>query len=117
MSPLTIEGDPDLLFQTISNLLDNAVKFTPEGGRISISADTDDGAVSIRLVDTGPGVAAELLEKVGERFFRAPEAAAIPGFGLGLAFVHAVAAGHNSSIELANTSPGLAIEWRFSPTR
>jgi signal transduction histidine kinase len=111
---LAVHGDPDLVFQAISNLLDNATKFTPKGGRIALSAVADQGGVLVTIVDSGPGIAPELAEKVGERFFRAPSVALIPGFGLGLAFANAVATLHESALRLSDAAPGLKVEWRLA---
>lgn len=111
---LTVLGDRDLLFQAISNLIDNAVKFTPRGGAVTLSVAAADDAVLLAVSDSGPGLPPELLDKAGERFFRAPSAAETEGFGLGLALVKAVAALHGSQFALANIEPGLRAEWRMS---
>lgn len=110
---LMVTGDRDLLFQAISNLIDNAVKFTPRGGAIRLSIGAANGKVLLMLTDSGPGLPPELMAKAGERFFRAPEATATPGFGLGLALVKAVAELHQSRFALSNADPGLRAEWRF----
>jgi signal transduction histidine kinase len=111
---LTVHGDADLIFQAISNLLDNAIKFTPVGGQISLSARRDNGSVLIAITDNGPGIAPEFVEKAGERFFRAPGTASVPGFGLGLALVNAVASVHGSTLKLGDAGPGLRVEWRLA---
>lgn len=111
---LGVRGDADLLFQGVSNLLDNAIKFTPEGGHILLSAQPSDGGVLVALSDDGPGIAPELIAKVGERFFRAPDANGVPGFGLGLALVNAIAAAHHSILRLHDAGPGLRVEWRLA---
>lgn len=112
---LTIEGDRDLLFQAISNLIDNAVKFTPAKGRIAIKAAVANGSVELVVEDDGVGLAPELISRAGERFFRAPSASATPGFGLGLALAKAVAALHDSRLELSDAEPGLRAVWLFKP--
>ena len=112
---LWLEGDRDLIFQAVANLLDNAVKFTPESGRISVTASTEDGRVRVVIEDNGPGIPPELREKVIERFFRAPNAGGVPGAGLGLSLVSAVAAYHRSSLRFEATDPGVRVVWEFAP--
>ena len=111
---LSIRGDRDLIFQAVLNLIDNAVKYAPRGGRIAVAAAERDGEVLVTVTDNGPGIRAELREKVTERFFRAPEMAAEPGLGLGLALVSAVAAYHGSRLDFADARPGLRVEWRLA---
>lgn len=106
-------GDRDLLFQAISNLIDNAAKFTPHGGTMTLSLRRDGGTTLLAVADSGPGLPEDLIEKAGERFFRAPSAMDTTGFGLGLALVKAVAALHESRLTLVNANPGLRAEWRF----
>ncbi len=112
-SALTVKGDRDLIFQAISNLIDNAVKFTPDGGAVTLCGTRKEGEVVMTLVDQGPGIPGDLITKAGERFFRAPAAAHMPGFGLGLALVRAVAQLHGTTFELVNAAPGLQVQWRF----
>ena len=111
---LTVAGDRDLLFQAVSNLIDNALKFTPDGGAVRLSAQGDGNEVLLVLTDSGPGLPEDLLGKAGERFFRAPSARETPGFGLGLALVRAVAQLHDSRFILGNGEAGLRAEWRFN---
>lgn len=110
---LKTTGDPDLLFQAMSNLLDNAVKFTPEGGTIRLTGAVDGPEVVVTVSDTGPGIPPHLIDKVVERFFRAPAASDVPGFGLGLSLVAAVAAHHGSKLRFVPAAQGLRVEWRF----
>ena len=110
---LIVAGDRDLLFQAVSNLLDNAIKFTPPGGKIDVRAAKAAGEVVIDVIDTGPGIAADLIKHAGERFFRAPLAAGVPGFGLGLSLVSAVAELHNSVLSFEGGNTGLRVEWRI----
>lgn len=113
-SGLTTAGDRDLLFQAALNLIDNAVKYAPRGGRIEVSAAREEGGIVIAITDNGPGIPPDLHGKVTERFFRAPEMAAKPGLGLGLALVSAVAAYHGSRLSFADAGPGLRVEWRLA---
>lgn len=106
-------GDRDLIFQAISNLLDNAVKFTPPNGRVAIAAWAEADAVVVSITDSGPGIAEASRERAGERFYRAPETDHLPGLGLGLSLVLAVSALHRGAIALLDAGPGLRVEWRL----
>jgi signal transduction histidine kinase len=103
---LPLTGDRDLLLQAVANLLDNAVKFSPAGGRIHLSALASDDALRITVADEGPGLAAADRARAGERFFRADNARATPGYGLGLSLVRAVAGLHGGELSLADAHPG-----------
>jgi signal transduction histidine kinase len=106
-------GDRDLLFQSVCNLLDNAIKYSPLGGVITVSARNIGAAVELRVVDSGPGISAEHLPHVAERFYRVPETAAAPGAGLGLSLVAAVAEKHDSTLCFERAEPGLSVRWVF----
>ena len=112
-----VRGDADLLFQAISNLLDNAVKFTPSGGRIILAAGERSDDAWFAVSDTGPGIPDDLRNRAAERFFRTPSAAGTPGFGLGLSLVDAIAVAHRSELRLIPAQPGLRVEWRFPRDR
>ncbi len=103
---LPLVGDRDLLGQAVANLLDNALKFTPEGGTVRLSAQADLGVVEITVADDGPGMPDADRQRAGERFFRADAARTTPGSGLGLSLVRAVAALHGGAIALGETHPG-----------
>jgi signal transduction histidine kinase len=111
---LATRGDRDLLFQAVSNLLDNAVKFTPRDGEISLSAAAEGPAVRILVADSGPGIEDEHRSRLGERFFRAPGAERVPGLGLGLSVAQAIAAHHRSVMRFLPNDPGLRVEWRLA---
>jgi signal transduction histidine kinase len=104
---LTIRGDRDLLFQAVANLVDNAIKYSPEGGRIRLSARDREGKAEVAVSDMGPGIPLELREKVFQRFFRTDDSRSTPGSGLGLSLVRAVADLHGAKIELGDSGPGL----------
>jgi signal transduction histidine kinase len=106
---MNLQADPDLLFQAISNLLDNAIKYGKPGGHVHVSAEQEAGQTRIRIVDDGPGIASEHQPHVTERFYRTPEAAAKPGTGLGLSLVSAVVAFHHGVLELDDAAPGTRI--------
>ncbi|MGA0608125.1 HAMP domain-containing sensor histidine kinase [Phenylobacterium sp. VNQ135] len=108
---LAVAGDRDLIFQMVSNLLDNAIKFAPEGGRVSVEGRMTTGGVAVVVADDGPGVPPEAREQVFERFWRADGQA--PGFGLGLSLVAAAAEAHGATITLADNGPGLRVTVRF----
>jgi signal transduction histidine kinase len=105
-SPPSVLGDAKRLSQVLDNLVSNAVKFTPEGGSVTIAvAGADAGAgASVVVTDTGIGVSADEQKQVFSRFFRASSATrrAIPGTGLGLAICHALVEQHNGSIEFSS---------------
>ncbi|WP_052401495.1 sensor histidine kinase [Muricoccus aerilatus] len=103
---LPLTGDRDLLLQAVANLLDNAVKFSPAGGIIRLSAGLSAGALRITVADEGPGLSPADRARAGERFFRADSARATPGYGLGLSLVRAVAGLHGGELVLADTRPG-----------
>jgi signal transduction histidine kinase len=102
-------GDRELLAQALTNLLDNAVKYTPPGGSVTLRlARTDDTAV-VSVADTGPGVPEADRERVLQRFARLDQARSQPGNGLGLALVKAVAMQHHGKLSLGDNAPGLIV--------
>lgn len=110
---LPIRGDRDLLFQSVCNLIDNAIKYTPRGGLISIGARQLDDMIEVLIRDTGPGIPIAHRPHVTERFYRAPSTASAPGAGLGLSLVAAVASRHGSTLLFEDGHPGLVIRWQF----
>ncbi len=107
-----IQGDRDLLFQAFANLLDNAIKYTPQGGKIRVSLEDGASGPRIRIIDSGPGIPQQSREQVFKRFFRLEESRHTPGNGLGLSLVEAVARLHNASIKLGG-EPGLDVSLAF----
>ncbi|NKC31405.1 HAMP domain-containing sensor histidine kinase [Falsiroseomonas selenitidurans] len=103
---LALVGDRDLLLQAVANLLDNALKFTPPGGLVRLSARQVAAVVEIAVADAGPGLSAAERARVGERFFRTDAARTTPGSGLGLSLVRAVVMLHGGEVVLADTTPG-----------
>jgi two-component system sensor histidine kinase MprB len=97
-----VHGSRERLHRAVSNLLDNAVKWSPDGGTVEVRV--ADAAVSVR--DHGPGIAEEDLAKVFDRFYRAPSARALPGSGLGLAIVRQVAESHGGRVSAAQADGG-----------
>jgi signal transduction histidine kinase len=101
-----VQGDRDLLFEAIANLIDNAIKFTPENGRVELAlSETANGPV-VRISDTGPGIAAEHRQRVFARFHRLDESRRVPGSGLGLSLVQAIVRMHGFSIEISEDPAG-----------
>lgn len=113
--PAQIVGDRHLLSQALANLLDNAVKYTPEGGAIRIAIGTTGDKPTLCVADSGPGIPPELHEKVLERFFRLDASRSTPGSGLGLSLVAAVARLHNATLLLEDNKPGLKVTLAFPP--
>jgi signal transduction histidine kinase len=112
---LAVCGDRDLVFQMVSNLLDNAVKFTPAGGRVVLAASrAAGGGACVSVADDGPGVPAEERTRVLERFYRG-EGASSGGFGLGLSLVAAAAERHHAVLRLEDADPGLKVSVTFPP--
>ncbi|MFN4936624.1 sensor histidine kinase, partial [Bradyrhizobium sp.] len=98
-------GDRDLLFEAIANLVDNAVKFTPRGGRVTLELTTDDGGVHARVTDTGPGIGEGEREVVLRRFYRSDKMRHTPGMGLGLSLVAAIVKLHGFRLTI-HPGPG-----------
>jgi signal transduction histidine kinase len=106
--PTLVRGDPDALERAIGNLVDNALKWSPPGGRIRISA--ADGAVEVS--DDGPGIPADDLPYIFDRFYRSAKARALPGSGLGLAIVRRIADIHDGTVEAIPLQQG--VKFRIS---
>jgi two-component system OmpR family sensor kinase len=95
-----IQGDQDLLFLAVHNLLDNAIKFTRPGDTVELRAFEDGQSVVIEIADTGPGIPENEIPHVWEELYRGNGARGIPGSGLGLALVRAIAERHNGSVNM-----------------
>jgi two-component system sensor histidine kinase MprB len=101
----TVSGSPSRLQRAVSNLLDNAVKWSPPSAEVAVAV--RGGMVRVR--DHGPGIPAEDLPHVFDRFYRSPVARGLPGSGLGLAIVRQVAEGHGGAVTAANDPGGGAV--------
>jgi len=108
-----ILGNRQLLAQALANLIDNAIKFSPRGAAIDIELGVHDGSVRLAVGDRGPGIAAADQGRVLERGVRLENAHDIPGSGLGLTLVAAVARLHSASIDLSDNRPGLKVTLSF----
>lgn len=104
---IEVFGDRQLLAQAISNLLDNAVKYTPAEGHIAVSVAREKNEVIITVADNGPGIPEHLREKVKERFFCVDESRHEAGTGLGMSLVDAVAKLFQGQLLLEDNAPGL----------
>lgn len=107
-------AENQLMAQTFTNLLDNAIKFTPKGGQIDINTHFTKDTATIEISDTGPGIPENKHEEVFERFTRLDNARSTPGNGLGLSLVRAVVDRHNGKIELQDNNPGLKVILTFN---
>jgi PAS domain S-box-containing protein len=105
----TVHGDRDLLFEAVANLVDNAVKFTPEGGRVELALRHQDGESVIRVSDTGPGIPEIEREAVTRRFYRSDQSRNIKGLGLGLSMVAAIIKLHSFNFRIS-AGPGCTAE-------
>jgi PAS domain S-box-containing protein len=101
----TLDADRGRLRQIVGNILSNSIKFTPTGGLITIEASVADGTATIRIEDTGRGIAAEVLPHIFDRFHQA-HSAELGGLGLGLTIVRHLVEMHGGSIEARSDGPG-----------
>jgi signal transduction histidine kinase len=110
---LVVRADRSRLRQVLANLVDNAVKFTPEGGRVTMRARGGNGEISIEVEDDGPGISADDLPRIWERLYRGDRSRSERGLGLGLSLVRAIVQAHEGRAEVVS-SPGHGA--RFSVT-
>jgi signal transduction histidine kinase len=103
----TIPGSRHLLFQALTNLVDNALKYAAGGRRLTLALRAGDGRVAVEVGDDGPGIPIVARDKVIERFYRLDSSRTTPGSGLGLSLVAAVARLHGGTLELDDNKPGL----------
>jgi len=110
--PVVVQGDDTRLTQVVANLLLNACKYTPPGGRITLTAVSRDGWVEVRVRDTGIGIPASFLPRIFEKFAQVtPALDAEGGLGLGLALVRAIAQLHGGSVHVQSDGPGQGSEF------
>jgi signal transduction histidine kinase len=95
-------ADPHWLHQVITNLLTNALKFTPAGGRVTISTERTGADAVLRVTDTGTGIPAEDLPRIFDRFFRGQRAAQISGSGIGLTVAAELVQAHGGGLTAAS---------------
>ncbi|MEQ7922706.1 ATP-binding protein [Xanthomonas sp. WHRI 1810A] len=109
-------GDREMLAEALMNLLDNALKFTPAGGRVALRLSGEGSATRIEVQDNGPGIAQAERESVLNRFCRGEQGQGIAGAGLGLAIVAAVARTHHCTLRLEDAEPGLRVVLEMART-
>ena len=105
LTPVEVLADAGRLHQVITNLLTNALKFTPAGGRVTVRAGPSGAEAALQVSDTGPGIPAEELPRIFDRFWRGRGAAHVSGTGVGLAVAAELASAHGGSLA-AHSSPG-----------
>ncbi len=110
---VSLDGDRDLLFQALTNLLDNAIKYTPAGGAVALELKRSGNTADIAVSDSGRGIAEAERDKVGQRFYRLESSRSTPGSGLGLSLVKAVARLHRATLLLEDNAPGLKATLRL----
>ena len=105
-----VSVDPIRVREILTNIVANALRYTPRDGSISVTVSSGEGQVAVAVRDTGPGIAADVLPHIFERFTRSPES---PGAGLGLAIAKSLVTAHGGTIE-ATSAPGEGTEIRFT---
>ncbi|HET6911528.1 MAG TPA: ATP-binding protein [Mycobacteriales bacterium] len=105
LQPASVIGDPDRLRQVLLNLLTNAVKFTPAGGRVDVSVQPEEESVVLSVSDTGIGIDEASLQQVFDRFWRGPNAGGVSGTGIGLSIVDGLVRAHHGTVSVSST-PG-----------
>lgn len=106
-------GDRNLLGSALASLVDNAIKYAGPGATVEVSAGSDGQGSWLAVRDNGPGVPAEELPKLTQRFYRLDKSRHLPGNGLGLSIVAAIAALHGGSLEIEDAAPGLRVRLRL----
>jgi len=110
-NPGTLHADPSSLDELVGNLVDNAVRYTPAGGSVTVEMDATEEGAAVTVRDTGPGIPPEDLEHIFEPFYRGHAQRSIPGTGLGLPIVKRIAERHGGRVEV-ETSPGNGTAFR-----
>jgi len=110
IEPAQLAGSRSLLAQMVTNLIDNAIKYTRAKGQVSITLENREGAIRLIVADNGPGIAEAQRERALQRFTRLDPSRSQPGSGLGLSIVAAAARVHRASLKLSDNAPGLRVE-------
>jgi len=115
--PVSVRGDRDMLFQMVVNVLDNAIKFTPKGGRVHVRLSGGKHGSVLTISDTGPGIPDADKEKVFNRFYRADASRSTPGSGLGLSLVRAIVSLHGGDVHITDrdNAPGTQVVMTIDP--
>ena len=111
---LPARGDRNLLGSALASLVDNAIKYAGQGATVEVSCGQDGAGAWLAVRDNGPGVPASELPKLTQRFYRLDKSRHLPGNGLGLAIVAAIAALHGGSLEVEDAAPGLCVRLRLN---
>jgi signal transduction histidine kinase len=111
-SPVVVRGHRSQVLRAVLNLADNAIKYTPRGGRVTIALRADDTAATIEVRDTGPGIPPSEHARIFERFHRGDPAHGRGGTGLGLAIVRSIVAIHGGRVEI-ESRPGAGSVFRI----
>jgi len=110
-----VNGDRDLLFDALSNLVDNAIRHGRKGGKVLLGVRMIGGAATFSITDDGPGIPVDQRQHVFKRFYRLERSRGTSGYGLGLSLVDAVARLHGATIEMVEKEPGLEFRLGFPP--
>ncbi len=102
----SVTGDPDSLRVMFNNLIDNATKYTPTGGRVDVALKVEAGRPVVEIADSGPGIPADERERVFDRFYRVGKGADRARTGLGLAIVRRISEQHRASVTLGKSQSG-----------
>ena len=111
--PAWLVGDPELLAQALANLIDNAIKYTPEGALVRVEVVCVDGVCQVIVSDDGPGIPPGERTKVLRRFYRIDTSRSAPGAGLGLSLVDVIVGLHDATLQLESNHPGLLVRLSF----
>lgn len=111
--PATVLGDSDALRTLTRNLVDNAVRYTPDNGRVDVAVEASPALVTLKVIDNGPGIPPEERSRVLDRFYRRPGTSP-PGSGLGMAIVKAIASSHGATLALSEGLDGKGLAVRVS---
>ena len=114
-APVSLRGDQDLMREAVSNLVDNAIKFTPAGGAVRIEALTINESPFVRVSDTGVGIPPQERIRIFDRFFRGERSGQSPGHGLGLSIAETIANLHGFTLTVEDNNPGARFEFRWLP--
>jgi signal transduction histidine kinase len=112
---LKIFADPDRIGQVVANLLDNAIKFTPEGGTVRLSAHANHPNTVIEVCDTGVGIPTHDMDRIWDRLYRGDRSRSQKGLGLGLSLVKAIVTAHEGSIDVVSDTSGTSFSLSLPP--
>ncbi len=115
--PVRLYGNPHLITQALANLLDNAIKYAPGSGSVSVLASGDGDTAELSVADSGPGIPEGFRDRALDRFSRGDGSRSAPGSGLGLSLVRAVAQLHSGTVVLGDNNPGLHVTLTFPSRR